>query len=201
MPNNNIESSFEGTCSVGLACGKFQPFHREHLDYVLAAIAHSSHTIIGITNPDPDYVAFEPADPKRSTEEANPFTYYERHQMVTESLHDHAVSPERYDIVPFPLNRPASWFCYVPRDAVALLTLYDDDPWLVERRRKLEVNGLTTAVLWSKPAKTITGSQVRQLMTFGAGWSSLLPAGSVRVIERLNLLERLRQSPNAERTT
>lgn len=33
-------------------CGKFQPFHNDHLKYVLSAFEFGEHVIIGVTNPD-----------------------------------------------------------------------------------------------------------------------------------------------------
>jgi cytidyltransferase-like protein len=175
-------------------CGKFQPFHTEHFDYVLQAFTVGDHVIIGITNPDPTYVRFEEADPQRSTLDANPFTYYERYLMVLESLRDKDIGPEKYDIVPFPINVPEFWFNYIPKEAVFLLTLYDDDKWLEVRKKKLEEKGIITKVLWSRPKKGISGSQVRNQIKQGLPWDILVPSGTARVIRRLHIEERLRSS-------
>ena len=72
----------------GMAHGRFQPFHRGHLEYVLAALARSEHLIVGITNPDPWQTRAEAADAQRHTPEANPFTFFERQRMIRAALHE-----------------------------------------------------------------------------------------------------------------
>src|ERR1700735_1096255 len=94
---------------LAVVCGKFEPFHREHLDYVQAALEVADRIIIGITNPDTSYVRHEDLDPVRSTAEANVATYYERYLMVKGSLADAGISLARFDIVPFPINTPSHW--------------------------------------------------------------------------------------------
>lgn len=173
-------------------CGKFQPFHLDHYKYVTAAFDVGDHVIIGITNPDPTHTKFEEADPRRSTEEANPFTYYERYLMVLRSLVDGGFDRSRFDIVPFPLNIPESWFYYIPKDAVFLITLYDDDKWLEIRRKKMIDLGVHTEVLWSKPQKEFVGVNVRGLIRDNGDWQGHVPSGTKSVIEEFNLANRLR---------
>lgn len=164
------------------ACGKFQPFHNDHLLYVLAAFEWGDHVLIGITNPDPHYVKSEEADPARSKPESNPATYYERYLMVQRSLDNEGIPRTRYDVVPFPLNVPESWFYYIPREAVFVLTLYGDDKWLEVRKHKLEEKGLQTHVLWSKNEKTVTGVQVRESIITDGNWRDLVPQGTAAII-------------------
>ncbi len=174
-----------------IVAGKFQPFHLDHYDYVTAAFEVSEHVIIGITNPDPGYIRNETADPKRSTEEANPFTYYERYLMVLKSLIHGGYVRDRFDIVPFPINVPESWFSYVPRDVVFLITLYDDDKWLETRKQKLNEHGIQTEVLWSKTQKKIEGTNVRKLIRENKNWEEFVPIGTRQVLQQINLKERL----------
>jgi nicotinamide mononucleotide adenylyltransferase len=173
------------------ACGKFQPFHSEHLAYILEAIRVGEHVIVGITNPDPHYVRFEPMDPQRSTPESNPFTYYERYLMVRGSLEEAGVGASRYDIVPFPLNVPESWFCYIPQEAVFLVTLYDDDEWLLDRKHKLIRGGVRTHVLWHKPGKTVVGTDIRARIRAGLEWESMVPPATARIIKSLRLSKQI----------
>jgi cytidyltransferase-like protein len=176
-----------------VACGKFQPFHVEHLEYVLKAFEFGEHVVIGITNPDPMHIREEETDPRRSTREANPFTYYERYLMVRDSLRDADINCLRYDIVPFPINVPEVWFNYVPQNAVFLLTLYEDDQWLKVRKAKLEAAGLKTEVLWSKPNKGITGAEVRQKIRAGHEWDEHLPPAVARIIRECGLEPKLHE--------
>jgi cytidyltransferase-like protein len=166
-------------------CGKFQPLHNEHLLYILEAFELGKHVIIGITNPDPWMTRPEDADPIRGLPESNPFTYYERYKMVRNSLSEKGVDSARFDIVPFPINLPEIWHHYIPASAVFLITLYEDDQWLEVRRKKLEEAGLSVWVLWSKPDKGITGSEVRSLIKNNREWEHLVPSGAVRVIREV----------------
>ena len=38
---------------TGVVCGRFQIFHNEHLQYVMAAKEQCEHLIVGIASPDP----------------------------------------------------------------------------------------------------------------------------------------------------
>jgi cytidyltransferase-like protein len=175
-------------------CGKFQPFHLEHLEYVLAAFSLGDHVVVGITNPDPSTVRPEPADPRRGLPESNPATYFERLRMVAECLGDAGVDRARYSIVPFPLQHPQLWDHYLPPAAVVLLTLFGDDPWLIERKARFERHGRTTHVMWERAGKTVTGSGVRDAVVRGEEWRSLVPAGTARVMDRHGIVGRIRDS-------
>lgn len=187
----NLTKSFKWPLVA--VCGKFQPFHNEHLTYVLAAFKVGEHVIIGITNPDPTYIREEDADPIRSTIEANPFTYYERHLMVVECLRDEEIDQIRYDVVPFPINVPESWFYYIPKQAIFLLTLYDEDKWLLRRKKILELHGIHTEVLWTKQKKGITGTEIRRRIRLGTNWEELVPLATRRIIKRHGLENRIRK--------
>jgi len=170
---------------VAVVCEKFQPFHSEHLAYVRAAFSASERVIVGITNADASMIRHEEADPKRSLPESNPFSYYERYRMIEESLADCRIPRKRFDIVPFPVNRLELLVSYLPKNAVILVTLYGDDPWLVERRAKLEAAGWSTDVLWNRPTKGMTASGVRALIREGGKWEHLVPAAVSRIVKRI----------------
>jgi nicotinamide-nucleotide adenylyltransferase len=175
MPNTKIP--------LVAVCGKFQPFHNEHLQYVLQAFNVGQRVIIGITNPDPIMTRHEEADPLRGLHESNPFTYYERTRMVANCLLDEGIDHSRFYIVPFPINIPDVWHHYIPKEAVFLITLYADDPWMDVRRKKLESAGIIVQVLWSKDRKGITGNEVRNLIDQNQQWEHLVPLGTVKVIK------------------
>lgn len=178
---------------LGVVHGRFQGFHLDHLKYVLAAAKRCEHLVVGITNPDPMLTKEDPADPERSKPEANPFTYFERYLMVKESLLDEGLSQKEFSIVPFPINRPELWKFYVPLNAVFFLTIYDD--WGRKKKKMFEEQGLKVEVLWEKPLsqKGIRATEVRHLMRQGdPKWRELVPPGTARIIEKLNLTEKLK---------
>ncbi len=179
----------------GVVHGRFQVFHLDHLKYVLEGAKRCEHLFVGITNPDPTLTKHDPANPQRSQPEANPFTYFERYLMIKESLLDEGLSPHEFSIVPFPINFPELWKFYVPLDAVFFLTIYDE--WGRKKRELLEKSGLKVEVLWEKPLsqKGISATQVRNLIKTGnPEWKKLVPSGTIRVIEKLHLAEKLKNS-------
>ena len=113
--------------------------------------------------------------------------------MIRDSLRESQLADDRYDIVPFPINVPASWFYYIPRQATFLLTLYDDDRWLAVRKQKLEDHGATTHVLWSSREKAISGVDVRNRIVSDDGWEQLVPHSVARIISERRIAERIRQ--------
>jgi len=188
-------SKFNARSPFVIACGKFQPFHNEHLDYVLEAFSRFDHVVVGITNPDPHYVRVTEADPTRSSAEANLMTFFERMEMVHRALGAADIASRRFRIVPFPVNVPESWQYYIPaRCCTFAITLYDDDPWLIERKEIIEKEGHKTVVMWSKPTKGIVGADIRQRIRKGEPWKHLVPASTVEVMDEFGIIERIRET-------
>lgn len=178
----------------GVIHGRFQVLHIDHLKYILAGKERCKHLIVGITNPDPNYSRFDPADPYRSHPFHNPLTYYERYIMVREALREGGLSEGEFSVVPLPINVPEIIPHYVPRDAVFFLTIYDE--W---GRRKLELFkslGLMVEVLWELPPgqKGITASDVRKRIAEGRPWRHLVPPSTASLIEGWDLRSRLREA-------
>lgn len=181
-----------------VACGKFQPFHNEHLDYVLEALRLFDRVVIGITNPDPSYVRATAADPTRSRHEANLMSYFERLEMVHRSLAAAGVSCARYRIVPFPVNAPEAWRYYVPDGCTFAITLYDDDPWLLDRKALIESQGHETVVLWSRPTKRIVGADIRRRIRQGEPWMFLVPSSTAEVMDEFGVVDRILNAQTPE---
>lgn len=179
---------------TGIVHGRFQPFHNDHLRYVLAARERCRHLIVGVTNPDPSLTRPDPADPGRSDAAANPLTYFERYTMVRAALLESGLRHEDFSVVPLPINLPELYRHYVPLDGVFYLTIYDE--W---GRRKLELFrslGLAVEVLWERPLaeKGITAADVRDRMARGQPWEHLVPPSAADLMKRWNVPERLRLS-------
>lgn len=107
---------------VGVVHGRFQLLHNDHVRYILAAKEKCGHLIIGICNPDMKMTAYSAANPHRLTLEANPFSYYERYQMIQGTMLELGVPAGKFDIVPFPINDQELIFNYTPPAAKYYLT-------------------------------------------------------------------------------
>lgn len=181
---------------IGVVHGRFQPFHLDHLKYVLAAKRLCDCLVVGITNSDPTLARSDSTNPSRSLKPANPLNYFERLVIVRESLLEAGIPYNSFEIVPFPINRPELIRFYVPNDAIHYITIYDD--W---GRRKLELldsQGFDVVVLWEKPPEErgITATEVRQRIARGLPWEHFLPQAAARVIREHQLEAKIRQASN-----
>lgn len=177
----------------GVIHGRFQVLHNDHLAYLLAGKARCRHLIVGITNPDPRLTADDPADPHRSRPDANPLSYYERHLLMQAVLEEAGVTPREFTIVPFPINFPELYYCYVPLTAVFFVSVYDD--WGRSKLERFRGLGLHTEVLSERPVecKGISATEVRARMAAGAPWDQLVPPAAARLMAAWNIPERLRR--------
>ena len=66
--------------------------------------------------------------------------------------------------MPFPHGLPERLFHYAPRDALYLLTIYDD--WGEAKLRRFERLGLRTHVLWRRQEKLTSGADGAFSFTF-----------------------------------
>lgn len=160
---------------VGVIHGRFQMLHKGHMEYLLAGKERCRYLIIGICNPDVSLAAYSSASPKRSTEKANPLSYYERFQMIRGSMLEAGVPLEEFDIVPFPINYPELIFNYVPRDAKYYMTIYDQ--WGYEKKKSLEKLGCDIEIMWirSDADRFTSGTEVRSFIHAGKEWRQLVP--------------------------
>ncbi len=179
---------------TGVVHGRFQILHHDHMKYILAGAEKCNHLIVGITNPDPGLTRQDDADPARSTQEANPLTYWERHCMITDTLIDAGHGAGAFSVVPFPVNLPDLYANYVPLDATFFLTIYD--AWGQRKMEMFQKAGLTVDVLWRRAAseKGITSTQVRKAIALGQAWEHLVPGPVAAIIRRTDIMSRLRQT-------
>jgi len=180
---------------TGVAHGRFQIFHNDHMKYLQAAKARCRHLVVGITNPDPTLTRFDPADPGRSSPERNPLTYYERYRVAQRVLQKQGWDWEDFSIVPLPINFPDLFQYYVPLTATFFLTIYDD--WGERKLQMFRALGLTTEVLWRRPLaeKGLTSTEVRQLIVAQERWTHLVPPGVAEMLEMFKIPQRLQLAP------
>jgi nicotinamide-nucleotide adenylyltransferase len=178
---------------IGVIHGRFQILHNDHLTYLLAGKSLCKHLVVGITNPDPSQVKTEAADPLRSSDLANPLTYYERYQLVRAALVEAGVAPADFSVVPLPISIPDRYPYYVPLDAVFFLTIYDD--WGRCKKSYFESMGLKIHVLWevSVEGKGISGSAVRRRMAEDRSWENLVPASVGALLKAWRIPQRLKK--------
>jgi nicotinamide-nucleotide adenylyltransferase len=170
--------------------GRFQPFHRGHLTYVLLAKQRCQHLIIGITNPDSRHLIPNPADPKRHLPESNPFTYFERARMIFNSVVDSGVSPTDFTIVPYPIDSPKLLSAYCPRGPVMLR---DRGLWTQAKIVMLQENGWCPELIEDNTNLDVTATEVRLAIASSETWRDMVPQGVAKVLDEIGARERIRR--------
>jgi nicotinamide-nucleotide adenylyltransferase len=167
----------------GMIHGRFQPFHRGHLAYALAAADRCRQLFVGITNPDERSRSYEPAEPERHLPQNNPFSYTERMLMVLATMEDCGLR-ERVNVVPFPVDQPALWHAYVLPGTVHYLRVFT--PWGDEKAGRLRRAGHRVELIDADQERDVTGTQVRAALRAGdPAWEALVPGGTARTIRSL----------------
>jgi len=165
---------------TGIACGRFQIFHNEHLAYVMAAKEKCDYLIVGITASDPTVSPVEAEDTKRTEAVANPCTYYERFKMIEAVLLEQGLERGEFDVVPYPIGRPELIKYYVPEDATHYVTILD--AWGHAKNKRLYDLGLNVEVLWDDKPKGISSTMIREKIAKGESWEEYVPAATYKYI-------------------
>jgi nicotinamide-nucleotide adenylyltransferase len=163
--------------------GRFQPFHKGHLEYLRGAAERSDEVFVGITNPDPARIKPEAADPLRHLPESNPWSYAERLQMVKAAAQDLGLDLAHVHVIPFPVNEPELWPAYVPEGVTQYIRLFSD--WGGTKLDRLRAAGYEVVVLDDGAEKAVSGADVRGALREGGDWESLVPPGVAQVIRSL----------------
>lgn len=170
--------------------GRFQPFHNEHLSYVLAAKELCEFLWIGIARPDPP-TGTSIDQSHRERLENNPLMYYERVRLVSAVLLHQGLTCSCFGVVPFPIDQPELLPNYVPTTVHCFTTV--NDQWNHEKNQTLVALGYSVTVLWERP-KSIHGSALRAMIVDGdPDWRSLVPAPSAALLTQWGIETRLRQ--------
>ena len=166
-----------------IVCGRFQPFHNDHLRYILASLGKCRFLWIGIAKP------FRRIDAQsqshREQMESNPFTYLQRLRMIRTSLAECGVPSDTYCIIPFDFEDSQLLRESDPGCDVVLMTRTDG--WSHEKQRKIESLGKEVEVLYEELNPAITGSLIRTKMREGdESWNLMVPPAVTRVIHCSN---------------
>lgn len=156
--------------------GRFQPFHRDHLEMVGHALRLADKVVIGITNPDDSKREHHPSSKHRHLAESNPLTYAQRKQLVAAALQAEGVEPSRFDIVRFPLDEVQRWPDLIPLGTPQLVRVFSD--WEREKVRRFAAAGYPPVVLEGNPATRLEATKVRQAMAATGRVPDDVPAGA-----------------------
>lgn len=167
--------------SLAAVTGRFQPVHAQHLELFALALAEHDHLVVAVTNPDTGARHAAATSAHRHTDDANPFTYYERARLLAAALAGAGLA-DRATVVPFDLTRPQLWPEYVPRDAVQYVRAYS--AWEADKAGRLADGGYAVVVVDGDPATKLDAATIRAGFRDDS-WVSLVPPATVPVLRDL----------------
>jgi cytidyltransferase-like protein len=168
--------------AYNMLCGRFQPFHTGHLNYLRIITAKPEQFIVGITNPDPSVIREEEGSDHRHRLDSNPFTYFERQAMIRETLRDEGVSEDRYTVTPFPVNVPELWKFYLPEHVVQHMPVFSE--WEARKAQRFRDLGHEVIIL-DNLSKPPSATDVRERIVNRQDWKALVPPGVARVLDEI----------------
>lgn len=175
---------------AGSVHGRFQPLHNEHLEYILAAKKECEYLWIGITKYDIAPTEATPLGSQRERPENNPFTYFERINIIAESLLHAGVPRANFGFIPFPIETPNRLPEFLPLDISCFTTICE--AWNEEKIRILRALGYEVIVLWERQHKGITGAVIREKILSGDHlWEEMVPPATRKWVETLSIRDRL----------
>lgn len=176
---------------LGFIHGRFQLFHNDHLRYALDAKERCEKLIVGITSPENSVLIREEIDPHRSNACDNPFTFYERFNMVKAALLEAGIPREEFEIVPYPIERPEILYNYIPLNATSFFTIYDQ--WGYEKLHRLSELGYDIFVI-PRGEKQMCSTEIRSKIVDGEDWKSMVPEAVYNYITENNLTAKVKQA-------
>lgn len=173
-------------------CGRFQPPHNQHVEYLLRAKERCGFLWVGIVRPNVQKMDASAAEAVHRQEfYANPLTYFERVQILSRALVDQGVSRSEFACTPFPLDEPGLLLDFMPATVTCFTTVCE--PWNEKKKQILESAGYEVEVLLERKAdQKIEGRFIREAIVKGdPRWEQLVPAATKDAVYRLGLRDRL----------
>ena len=167
----------------GMVHGRFQPFHNEHLKYVLEGLNLSEKLIIGITNPESSEFTDEKSALHRNYISANPFTYFQRVEMIKYSLEYLNIPLQRVTITPFHLFDPNKWIHYLPKPKMVTQYIKVFSDWEKKKIQDFINYGFNVKIIDSNATKNITGTEIREKIINNLNWQDLVPKATYEIIK------------------
>lgn len=156
--------------------------HYQHLDLFALALQRHEHLVVAITNPDSSARHREDTSQHRHTAAANPFSYFERSQLLSAALAGSGFA-DRTTLVPFDLTRPRHWPDYVPLSAHHYVRAFSE--WERQKGEWLREAGYPVTVLDGDARAKLSASDIRGAIHDGRPWEHTVPESTRPVLRAL----------------
>jgi len=162
----------------GLFVGRFQPFHKGHLEAVKDALKEVDELVIVV------------GSAQYSHRIDNPFTVGERTTMIRKALDEAEIPASRWWIIPVPdVHIHMVWVAEVVGYTPKFDVVYANEP--LTRRLFLEAGYKVKPVPFHR-REVYSATEIREKMLSGRGWKALVPRSVAQFIEEIGGVQRLR---------
>jgi len=160
-----------------LLIGRFQPFHKGHLEVVRKISEVSDNLTIGIGSAQYSHTV------------NNPFTAGERYLMIVDSMKEAGI--ENAYIVPIEdLNRYSVWVSHVVSMSPPFSVVYSNNH--LTKRLFFEAGyEIKASPMYNR--SEYSGKEVRRRMLCGGDWRSLVPSAVADVIDDIDGIGRMQE--------
>jgi nicotinamide-nucleotide adenylyltransferase len=173
---------------TSLIIGRFQPFHKGHLELVRQVLKDSDKLIIVIGSSQYNYIF------------KDPFTAGERIEMIHDTLVYEGIDLSRIHIIPLSnIENNSMWLAYLQSMTPEFNVIYSGNEFVSTLasdsssgyRKKSELNLEVRRPIFNKK-ETYNGENIRKLIISGKKWQHLVPKQVIDVIERIDGVKRIR---------
>jgi len=159
----------------GLLIGRFQPFHKGHLEAVKIGLSKVDKLWIGI------------GSSNKSNEKRNPFTANERKEMILSSLDPKTLERVKIFFVP-DTGDHEKWTYHVDSIVPPYDLVFSNDEFTLTLYKKRGKNVFELPLL---RRDTISGTNIREMIVTGKDWQDLVPEGTKQVLLKIDAKNRL----------
>ncbi len=174
----------------GVVLGRFQPFHKGHLNYVLKALKNCQTLYIGITTPGKKLTNFEPQDLNRLGKQNNPFSFNERKIMIKKALKEKNIDLKKVKFIDFKPYKIKDWFLKVPKDAGYFFLLISPTEKLKVEQMKNQ--GLNVVILGFINNRKHQAFNIRSKISQNKPWKALVPGSVYEYLMKIKAPQRLK---------
>jgi nicotinamide-nucleotide adenylyltransferase len=167
-----------GMVKRGLFVGRFQPFHKGHLEAVKDALKEVNELIIVV------------GSAQYSHRIDNPFTVGERLTMIRKALDEAKIPASSYWIVPVPdVHIHMVWVSQVVGYTPKFDVVYANEPLT---KRLFQEAGFKVKPVPFHQREVYSATEIRKRMLKGKNWKQLVPKSVVQCIEEIEGTQRLK---------
>lgn len=164
--------------TVGLFIGRFQPFHKGHLEAAKYALKSVDMLVIVV------------GSAQKSHEARNPFTAGERISMIKAAIDEAGVDAKKVLLIPVPdVDVHSLWTWQVDMLVPKYDVVFANDPFTTLLFCERGVRTMETLL---HDRSKMMGTEVRRRMAEGEDWEELVPAPVATIVKKIGGVERVK---------